>query len=141
MREDRRNYSLPTLHECAFEYEVEKGEAASPKPETTGSTPVLFEEMRYFRNKVGSRSGLIGRRHSYTAIQFRKDFNGRVRSHTYDPQVSLCHGSVRFMEDSTLLIHSSYYKLIFCMGAIFESVLSFSYQSYDNKVHLFLELL
>ena len=101
MREDSRNYSLPTVHERAFDYETEKAKSDSSKPEATGSIPVLYEEIRYFRNEVGSRPCLISRRHSYMTIHSRKDFEGRVRSYSYNPQVSLYHGLVSLVEDAT----------------------------------------
>ena len=98
MRECRRNYSLPTLHEGgAPENEMEKAHVDTPElvdlPEHPEPAPPLsYEEIRYFDNTAGSRAGLIGRRHTFTAKSSRREFDGRIRSYTYDVEVSLLIG-------------------------------------------------
>ena len=93
MREDGKKYSLPTLHECVNENDLEKNRFAVPQlikmSDRSGPIPVSYEDIRFFENKARSRTGLIGRRHTFTGKAVCKNFDGKVRSHSYNVQVSL----------------------------------------------------
>lgn len=94
MREDGKKYSLPTLHECVHENEGKKSKKGQPKlirmSDQPGPIPISYEDIKFFKNKARSRSGLISRRHSLMAGPFSNGFDGREGSHNYLVEVGWC---------------------------------------------------
>ena len=109
MREDRRNYSLPTLHECVHEQETQRARANTAMMVQSSDelvpTAISYKDMKLFGRKAGSRLGLIGRRHTFTAqppIDVTQ-FEHRARRHTYHVQVRLRHCSAWFVKNPSVL--------------------------------------
>ena len=93
-KEGSRKYSLPTLQESSSETDLAKGKLRTARLDQvkmegkSGSMPIAYEDIEFFDNKVGSRSGLIARRHTYVPPKVQvEDFDTKPRSKTYGPQV------------------------------------------------------
>ena len=109
MREDRRNYSLPTLHECVHEQETERARANTASTVQLSDdlipTATSYKDIKLFGRKAGSRLGLIGRRHTFTAQPSidATQFEQRARRHTYHVQVCLRHCSAWLVKNTLVL--------------------------------------